>query len=740
MQTVHATLKYLSHRDQLGAHLAKAGFAGKIVEVGTLYGAFASVLARSFPGQVVCVDPWANQPQDVYHDGANHLDMEGVYQQAKATLEPMGCRLIRAYSLAGAAQFKDGELDAVYLDGNHALQAVRDDIAAWWPKVKIGGIVSGHDFFTRYDKDTNSDAQTAVMELADRLDQRPHVTWCTSWYFVKTAEADAKFRGVKVAPKVAIDRSKTPVVPVLAVSHADFHLAVKWLRWASRMAQESKVEIPLRVWASKALNEEHIAVLTAALEGIGSNNVVKQAPELFEKGYAPSANYQFRTALEMMTADFPGCAMLWCEADTVPMHARWLRTIEAEYRKHAKPFMGDIVRYPANGEPGIDHMTGTGVYPPDWRELAPSLQILPEPRPHQGWDSMCAHEILPQAAQAQSIKQVWRPAPMTLAWMKANKATPNDIALFHQCKDGTMIDVLVAESGGVAIELGQPLPKYVAPKPVVTTPDGTAVEIMVVACARDKAFLRYCLDSIKRNARGFSGVTLVVPELELAAFAWAKPYAKLRGIHEPAGKGMLAHEVAICRADEHCPDAGAIVHVDADCVFWEPVSAGDYVRNGKCLMVREKYEWVGQRNPNRLIWRDCVERATGLRPEWETMVRHPNVYPRSLYAHTRKVVEQHTGRDFDGFVYAQENGFPQGFAEFPTLGAVGIADMPQLFDFVDYDHAADQKIVGIGVEFQYAYMAGRDHLVETWSHGGINRYRQHLDAWAAGTLPRYFVK
>jgi hypothetical protein len=32
----------------------------------------------------------------------------------------------------------------VYLDGNHL--EVDKDIAAWWPKIRNGGILSGHDF------------------------------------------------------------------------------------------------------------------------------------------------------------------------------------------------------------------------------------------------------------------------------------------------------------------------------------------------------------------------------------------------------------------------------------------------------------------------------------------------------------------------------------------------------------------------------------------------------------------
>ena len=42
----------------------------------------------------------------------------------------------------------DGSLDFVYLDGSHEYGDVRDDIVAWYPKVKLGGVFGGHDFKT----------------------------------------------------------------------------------------------------------------------------------------------------------------------------------------------------------------------------------------------------------------------------------------------------------------------------------------------------------------------------------------------------------------------------------------------------------------------------------------------------------------------------------------------------------------------------------------------------------------
>jgi len=41
----------------------------------------------------------------------------------------------------------DGSLDFIYIDGNHSLPYIVSDIYEWNKKVKVGGCISGHDYF-----------------------------------------------------------------------------------------------------------------------------------------------------------------------------------------------------------------------------------------------------------------------------------------------------------------------------------------------------------------------------------------------------------------------------------------------------------------------------------------------------------------------------------------------------------------------------------------------------------------
>jgi predicted O-methyltransferase YrrM len=45
-----------------------------------------------------------------------------------------------------AAEHVDWTFDMVFLDAMHDYVSIRDDIARWWPKLRVGGILAGHDY------------------------------------------------------------------------------------------------------------------------------------------------------------------------------------------------------------------------------------------------------------------------------------------------------------------------------------------------------------------------------------------------------------------------------------------------------------------------------------------------------------------------------------------------------------------------------------------------------------------
>lgn len=55
-------------------------------------------------------------------------------------------RPVRDDSTAAAARYADGSLDFVFIDADHEAESVYADLTAWWPKLKPGGTLAGHDY------------------------------------------------------------------------------------------------------------------------------------------------------------------------------------------------------------------------------------------------------------------------------------------------------------------------------------------------------------------------------------------------------------------------------------------------------------------------------------------------------------------------------------------------------------------------------------------------------------------
>lgn len=71
--------------------------------------------------------------------------------------------LMKMDSISAAKCFEDRSLDFVFIDASHEYEDVKDDINAWYPKVKIGGILAGHDYHE--DKAYHPGVRDAVKEL-----------------------------------------------------------------------------------------------------------------------------------------------------------------------------------------------------------------------------------------------------------------------------------------------------------------------------------------------------------------------------------------------------------------------------------------------------------------------------------------------------------------------------------------------------------------------------------------------
>lgn len=133
------------------AELARKVDAKTIVEVGSWLGGSAMAFAGT-GARVYCVDTW-----EARTSGMGKLyDREGGKQSVLLQLcKRAGDMLFRNVFLLplpslDAASVFPLQADLIFLDAEHSYEAVKNDMHAWWPHLRKGGILCGHDFSLRW--------------------------------------------------------------------------------------------------------------------------------------------------------------------------------------------------------------------------------------------------------------------------------------------------------------------------------------------------------------------------------------------------------------------------------------------------------------------------------------------------------------------------------------------------------------------------------------------------------------
>ncbi len=153
-------------------HILNAtGLTGEGAEIGVLHGKYSVYLLRNWKGKTLhSVDPWRNFGDGDYIDINHHSDatFEDIHRQAVENLAPFGQRskILRQASPQAAEQFADGHFDFVFIDAQHQYEGAKQDLEAWWPKVRSGGILAGHDYLDGIIPEGNFGVKSAVDEFA----------------------------------------------------------------------------------------------------------------------------------------------------------------------------------------------------------------------------------------------------------------------------------------------------------------------------------------------------------------------------------------------------------------------------------------------------------------------------------------------------------------------------------------------------------------------------------------------
>ena len=169
-----------TRRNDLASLLRELDFK-RGVEIGIQRGIFSEIICQRNPQmRVYGVDAWA-RPNGAHMRQRAQKRMSAYSQYS----------IIDDWSVSAAQQFTERSLDFVYIDADHSYESCLTDINAWHPKIRVGGILSGHDYHnTIPNSRVQCHVKKAILEYTRNHQIAPLLIWgrgldnLTSWAFV----------------------------------------------------------------------------------------------------------------------------------------------------------------------------------------------------------------------------------------------------------------------------------------------------------------------------------------------------------------------------------------------------------------------------------------------------------------------------------------------------------------------------------------------------------------------------
>ena len=174
----------------------------RICELGTWTGMSTVLFAKiamEHNGSVQTVDTFRGSKNDNLEDCANifhikrilenHLKMQDAYDVVN---------IIESTTDEALSKFNDRNFDVIFIDADHRYEAVKNDIIKWLPKLKVGGLLCGHDCNILLTKGLESLKEQwghlnyigfhlgVSLALAEVLPEAKKTESGLVWYYVKT--------------------------------------------------------------------------------------------------------------------------------------------------------------------------------------------------------------------------------------------------------------------------------------------------------------------------------------------------------------------------------------------------------------------------------------------------------------------------------------------------------------------------------------------------------------------------
>ena len=146
-------------------------------EIGVAKGENAlSILHSLSVEKLFLIDAYAS-----YFENGQQLSYEHLRKIAMKDLAVYSQVVFVRKNSIDAAKDVTVPLDFIYIDGNHSYEYVKQDIKTYYPLVKQGGVIGGHDYIP-LNKDN---VVRAVNEFVDKHDRRNFYAVFPDWWYIK---------------------------------------------------------------------------------------------------------------------------------------------------------------------------------------------------------------------------------------------------------------------------------------------------------------------------------------------------------------------------------------------------------------------------------------------------------------------------------------------------------------------------------------------------------------------------
>lgn len=146
------------------------------IEIGVYHGVNSLRMFQNLPiKHLYLVDPYLPYEENI-------LFLPKSFDTALKKLEPYHDRITPLQMKSEEAIYYIPEyLDFVYIDGNHSYEHVKRDISLYYPKIRLGGVIGGHDIANN---PLSKDIKRAVEEFCIKNNLKYYVK-IPDWWIVK---------------------------------------------------------------------------------------------------------------------------------------------------------------------------------------------------------------------------------------------------------------------------------------------------------------------------------------------------------------------------------------------------------------------------------------------------------------------------------------------------------------------------------------------------------------------------